>query len=115
MIATRLDDDRRDDILLPNVRLGDVLNLCTARLRQFLGVRRDEITQGFGKTRGVKNENVLRVQKAGYPRRLACSRQRPNNKDPVVKRRYARDLVEVTCNKRSFCAASTWSNRALFL
>ena len=99
VIATCL-DDRRDDFLLANMCFGDVLNLCSGRLRQFLGVRPESVTQGFSKLRIVKNTNVLRVQKARHLRRMARSWQRARNNNPVVTRQYARYSVSLTLNKR---------------
>jgi hypothetical protein len=93
-------DDRRNDIFLANMCFGDVLNLCSGRLRQFLGVRPESVTQGVSKPRIVKNTNVLHVQKARHPRRMARPWQRTRNDYTVVTRQYARYSVSVTFNKQ---------------
>lgn len=99
MVATRLDDGS-DDILLANVRLGDVLNLRAGGRRQFLGIRPYAVAQRFGKARIVKDANVLRVQKARHSHVMARSRQRACNHNPVVTRQHARNPVPVAFNKR---------------
>jgi hypothetical protein len=84
---------------LADVTLADVLNLNPRLNTDWMGSLTNSVTQRFRKLRGVKNTNVLLLQKTRHSLRVACTRQRAHDHDSIKTGQHPMQIRRVPFNQ----------------